>query len=96
MQKGFLQEIKSVSFFHISAVLVHTGVCGYIDGTLLLILLKRYEVSTVGIHLDSVDNLSAKQIKTNGSKASFKNDQGEGQQTLTSCKVVKSTFLVRA
>ena len=63
MQKGFLQEIKSVSFFHISAVLVHTGVCAYIDGTLLLILLKRYEVSTVGIHLDSVDNLSAKQKK---------------------------------
>ena len=63
MQKGFLQEIKSVSFFHISAVLVRTGVCAYIDGTLLLILLKRYEVSTVGIHLDSVDNLSAKQKK---------------------------------
>ena len=63
MQKGFLQEIKSVSFFHISAVLVHTGVFAYIDGTLLLILLKRYEVSTVGIHLDSVDNLSAKQKK---------------------------------
>ena len=59
--KRLFQEIKSVSFFHISAVLVRTGVCAYIDGTLLLILFKRYEVSTVGIHLDSVDNLSAKQ-----------------------------------
>ena len=90
-------------FFHISALLVYTGVCAYTDGTLLLILLKRYEVSTVGIHLDSVDNLSAKKTKTktktqktNRSKASFKNDQGEGQDTLTSCKVVKSTFMVRA
>ena len=50
-------------FFHISALLVYTGVCAYTDGTLLLILLKRYEVSTVGIHLDSVDNLSAKKKK---------------------------------
>ena len=32
----------------------------YIDSTLLLLLFKRYEVSTVEIHLDSVDNLSAK------------------------------------
>ena len=94
--KRLFQEIKSVSFFHISAVLVRTGVCAYIDGTLLLILFKRYEVSTVGIHLDSVDNSFRKTKKTNGSKASFKNDQSEGQQTLTSCKVVKSTFLVRA
>ena len=89
---------KSVSFFHISARLVRTGVCAYIDGTFLLILfkrnlVKRYEVSTVEIHLDSVDNLSAKK---NGSKASFKNDQSKWQETLTSCKVVKSTFMVRA
>ena len=69
--KRLFQEIKSVSFFHISAVLVRTGVCAYIDGTLLLILFKRYEVSTVEIHLDSADNISAKK---NGSKASFKND----------------------
>ena len=58
--KRLFQEIKSVSFFHISAVLVRTGVYAYIDGTLLLILFKRYEVSTVEIHLDSVDNFSAK------------------------------------
>ena len=63
MQKGFLQENKKCIIFPFSAVLVHTGVCAYIDSTLLLILLKRYEVSTVGIHLDSVDNLSAKQKK---------------------------------
>ena len=55
--KRLFQEIKSVSFFHISAVLVRTGVCAYIDFTLLLISFKRYEVSTVEIHLDSVDNL---------------------------------------
>ena len=58
MQKSFLR--KSVSFFHILAVLVRTGVCAYIDGRLLLIFFKRNEVSTVEIHLDSVDNLSAK------------------------------------
>ena len=58
--KRLFQEIKSVSFFHISAVLVRTGVCAYIDGTLLLILFKRYKVSTIEIHLDSVDNLSPK------------------------------------
>ena len=91
--KRLFQEIKSVSFFHISAVLVRTGVCAYIDGTLLLILFKRYEVSTVEIHLDSVDNFSAKK---NGRKASFKNDQRKWQETLKSCKVVKSTFMVRA
>ena len=39
---------------------MRTGVCVYIDSTLLLLLFKRYEVSTVEIHLDSVDNLSAK------------------------------------
>ena len=54
------QEIKSVSSFHISVVLVRTGVCAYIDSTLLLLLFKRYEVSTVEIHLDSGDNLSVK------------------------------------
>ena len=55
--------------------------------------LKRYEVSTVEIHLDSADNFSTKK---NGSKASFKNDQRKWQETLKSCKVVKSTFMVRA
>ena len=97
--KRLFQEIKSVSFFHI----LRTGVCACIDNTLLqemgswllLILFKRYEVSTFEIHLDSVDNLSEKK-KKNRSKASFKNDQSEGQETLTSCKVVKSTFMVRA
>ena len=34
-----------------------TGVCVYIDGTHLLLLFKRYKVSTVEIHLDLVDNL---------------------------------------
>ena len=69
-----------------------------IDGTNLLLLFKRYKVSIVEIHLASVDNLPGK--KSNAlekqSKASFKNDQREGQQTLTSCKVVKSTFMARA
>ena len=96
--KRLFQGIKSVSFFHISVVLVRTGVCAYTDGTLLLLLFKRYKVSTVEIHLDSVDNPPGK--KSNAlekrSKASFKNDQREGQQTLTSCKVVKSTFLAQA
>ena len=34
--------------------------CIYIDSTLPLLLFKRCEVSTVEIHLDSVDNLSVK------------------------------------
>ena len=85
-------------FFFLFDVLVRTGVCAYNDSTLLLLLFKRYEVSTVEIHLDSVDNLSAKKqgFRKSGSKASFKNDQSEGLDTLTSCKVVKSTFMVRA
>ena len=32
----------------------------YAQATLLLLLFKRYEVSTVEIHLDSGDNLSVK------------------------------------
>ena len=72
----------------------------YIDSTLLLLLLifKRYEVSTVEIHLDSDGQSFCKKARfwKNGSKASFKNDQSEGLDTLTSCKVVKSTFMVRA
>ena len=59
-KKAFSGDKNCVSFFHISAVLVRTGVCAYIDGTLLLILFKRYKVSTIEIHLDSVDNLSPK------------------------------------
>ena len=58
--KRLFQGIKSVSFFHISAVHVRTGVCAYIDGTHLLLLFKRYKVSIVEIHLDSVDNLPGK------------------------------------
>ena len=55
--KRLFQGIKSVSFFHISAVHVCTGICAYIDGTHLLLLFKRYKVSIVEIHVDSVDNL---------------------------------------
>ena len=44
----------------ISAVHVRTGVCAYIDGTHLLLLFKRCKVSTVEIHLDSVDNRPGK------------------------------------
>ena len=77
--KRLFQGIKSVSFFHISAVHVCTGVCAYIDGTHLLLLFKRYKVSIVEIHLHSVDNLPGK--KSNALekriKASFKNDQRE-------------------
>ena len=77
--KRLFREIKSVSFFHISAVHVRTGVCAYIDGTHLLLLFKRYKVSIVEIHLHSVDNLPGK--KSNALekriKASFKNDQRE-------------------
>ena len=96
--KRLFQGIKSVSFFHISAVHVCTGVCAYIDGTHLLLLFKRCKVSTVEIHLDSVDNRPGKTSNAleKRSKASFKNDQSERQQTLTSCKVVKSTFMAQA
>ena len=58
--KRLFQGIKSVSFFHISAVHVRTGICAYIDGTHLLLLFKRYKVSIVEIHVDSVDNLPGK------------------------------------
>ena len=70
----------------------------YIDSTLLLLFFKRYEVSTVEIHLDSVDNLSAKKQGFGKMEVRLhsKNDQSEGLDTLTSCKVVKSTFMVRA
>ena len=71
---------------------MRTGVCAYIASTLLLLLFKRYEVSTVEIHLDSVDNLSDRKkarLWKKGSKVLFKNDQSEGLETLTSCKVVK-------
>ena len=55
-------------------------------------LFKRYEVSTLEIHLDSVDNLSDRKkarLWKKGSKVLLKNDQSEGLETLTSCKVVK-------
>ena len=89
--KRLFQEIKSVSFFHISAVLVRTGLCAYIDGTLLLILLWSFDCW----NSFRFGRQSFRQ-KKNGSKASFKNDQRKWQETLTSCKVVKSTFMVRA
>ena len=70
-----------------------------IDGTNLLLLFKRYKVSTVEIHLDSVDNRPGKKamLWKNEVRLHSKMTKESGAANSDEFrKVVKSTFLAQA
>ena len=45
IKKGFYRKYKNNKFYHISTVHVHTGVCAYVDATLLILnTFERFQV----------------------------------------------------